>query len=278
MSIFLVNNQIVKENTPFLTLNSRGYRYGDGFFESCKFADGRILHLPMHGHRIRKSSMLLKMNLPINWSADEWELSVAKACAENLISNARIRFSILRDSEGYYTPNENKTLLITEITPVNYIGNYQWNEAGLRIGTYKELVKNSNYTSMLKTCSSVIYTMAGLYAQEKGLDDVVIFNEFGRPCELVSSNIFVVKGEFLLTPPISEYCVDGVMRKVVMQLAEAYGYNIQERPITEVELSAAEEIFSTSATKGIQWIADYQGKQLKSVVSKVLFGKLIKTV
>lgn len=278
MAIFIINNTIVDENAPFFTPKSRGYRYGDGFFESCKLANGRILQLPLHGDRIRKSALLLKLHLPTWWDEISWETSVLKACKDAKMDAARIRLTIFRDAEGLYTPNHSNVCMVTEINAETGIGPYQWQEEGLHIGTYKELVKNSNYTSTLKTCSSLIYTLAGLYAKEHGLDDVVIFNEYGRPCESVSSNIFVVKGEFLLTPPISEYCIDGVMRKVIMQLADAYGYSLQERPISEIDLSASEEIFTTSATRGISWVADYQGKKLKNTVSRVLYEQLVKSI
>jgi branched-chain amino acid aminotransferase len=278
MAIYLINNTIVDENTPFFTPKSRGYRYGDGFFESCKLANGRILQLPLHGDRIRKSALLLKLHLPTWWDEISWETSVLKACKDAKMDAARIRLTIFRDAEGLYTPTNSNVCMVTEINAETGIGPYQWKEEGLHIGTYKELVKNSNYTSTLKTCSALIYTLAGIYAKEHGLDDVVIFNEFGRPCESVSSNIFVVKGEFLLTPPISEYCIDGVMRKVIMQLADAYGYSLQERPISEIDLSASEEIFTTSATRGISWVADYQGKKLKNTVSRVLFEQLVKSI
>ena len=63
-----------------------------------------------------------------------------------------------------------------------------------------------------------------------------------------------------------------------MQLADAYGYSLQERPISEIDLSASEEIFTTSATRGISWVADYQGKKLKNTVSRVLFEQLVKSI
>lgn len=278
MAIYIINNNLIEEHAPFFSPKSRSYRYGDGFFESCKLSDSRILQLPLHADRIRKSALLLKLNLPNWWDEISWETSVLKACKDAKITSARIRLTIFRDSDGLYTPTDSNVCLVTEINEETGIGPYQWNETGLNIGTYKELVKNSNYTSTLKTCSALIYTLAGIYAKEHGLDDVVIFNEYGRPCESVSSNIFVVKGEFLLTPPISEYCIDGVMRKVIMQLADAYGYALQERPISEIDLSASEEIFTTSATRGINWVADYQGKKLKNTVSRVLFEQLVKSI
>ncbi len=278
MSIYLINNIPVKKSTPYFSPDSRGYRYGDGFFESCVFFGHRILHLAIHAERIQQSSLLLQIQLPPDWNTEAWEIAVKNACMDALIPFARIRLTVFREGEGYYAPNGSGVCIVTQITPILKEGPYEWNTKGLKVDTYKELSKNSNYISTLKTCSALIYTMASLYAKQKGLDEVIMFNEFGRPCEASSSNIFVVKGEFILTPPISEYCIDGVMRRVLMSLIDAYGYNLQERMITEVDLSASEEIILTSATRGIQWVCDYQGKKLKHIVAQVLFDRLIKSI
>jgi branched-chain amino acid aminotransferase len=256
MPIYLINNNIVTEDAPHFTPNSRGYRYGDGFFESCAMWQGRILQLPLHVDRIKKSALLLKINLPSWWDEISWETSVLKACSE----------------AGW----KSAATMVTEINETQNLSPYPWNEQGLTLGTYKELSKNNNFTSTLKTCSALTYTLAGIYAKEHGLDDVVIFNDYGRPCETVASNLFVVKGEFIITPPVSEYCIDGVMRKVVIQLADAYGYSVQERPMSEIDLTSAEEIFTSSATRGIRWVGNFQGKVLKNVVAKVLYDQLTK--
>lgn len=276
MSIFLINNQLVAEDSPYFTPSSRGYRYGDGFFESCTLWQGRILQLPLHVDRIRKSALLLKIALPTWWDEISWETAVLKACKDAGWPSARIRLTFFRESTGYYTPDTMECSVVTEIQATEQTSPYTWNETGLNLGTYKELSKNNNFTSMLKTNSAVTYTMAGIYAKEHGLDDVVIFNENGRPCETIAANLFVVKSEFIFTPPLSEYCVDGVMRKVVMQLADAYGYSVQERPLSEIDLTSAEEIFISSATRGIRWVGNFQGKPLKHAVARVLHEQLTK--
>lgn len=272
-SYYFVNDQQIAEGTAVFGPNFRGLKYGDGFFETMRFANGRLMHLLLHAERIRKSAMLLKMSLPAGWDEIAWETQITSFCAKNNISGARIRVLFLRDSEGYYTPNSNEVCIVTEVQNDGF-QSFQWNNQGLQIGTYNEMVKNGNYTSMLKTCSALVYTMAGIYAKEKEWDECIILNDFGRPCEAISSNIFVVANDFIITPPLSEYCVDGIMRKVVIQLIEAYGYTLQERPITEVELNAADEIFLTNSVQGIQWVSHLHGKPMKNSVSKVLFDQL----
>lgn len=275
MVVYSLNGQIIGAEDPFLSPESRAYRYGDGFFESMRFINGRLLHGNLHFIRIRKSAMLLKMQLPDQFDQDKLEQWITEAAADGGMDHARVRCTILRDSPGLYTPVSSQTMVILELRKLDGPA-YDWNEEGLKLGAYKELSKNSNYTSMLKTTSALTYVMAGMYARENGYDECVVFNEQGRVAECISSNIFVVSGEFINTPPLSEYCIDGVMRRVVMQLAEAYGYTMQEQPITEISLNSAEELFLTSAGRGIRWVGTYAGKRYKNTHARVLFNMLNK--
>jgi branched-chain amino acid aminotransferase len=65
------------------------------------------------------------------------------------------------------------------------------------------------------------------------------------------------------------------MRKIVLQLARDYGYEVAERPLSEIDLNGADEIFLTNAAYGIQWVGNFQGKNYRNVVSRVLSGKLV---
>ena len=147
MSIFIINNQIVAEDSPYFTPASRGYRYGDGFFESCTLWQGRILQLPLHVERIKKSALLLKITLPNWWDEIDWETSVLKACKEAGWQSARVRMTFFRESTGYYTPDGMDCTLVTEIQETQQTSPYHWNENGLTLGTYKE--RSEEHTSEL---------------------------------------------------------------------------------------------------------------------------------
>jgi len=271
--IFSINGTIFDETTPVFTAASRGYRYGDGFFESMRFSNGRLLHGELHFIRIRKSAMLLKMKLPEDFDRDLLEKWISEAIVSKNIQNARVRCTIFRESPGLYTPVENKCTIVLEIVKTENAG-YDWQENGLKLGAYKEMSKNGNFVSTLKTTSCIVHVMAGIYARENQLDECLIYNETGRIAEGISSNIFSFNGEFLNTPPLTEYCTDGVMRKVVINLAQEYGYTVIEQPVAEITLNSADEIFFTSATRGIRWVKYYNDKVYKNNVSKVLFDKL----
>jgi branched-chain amino acid aminotransferase len=273
--MYLYQGLWVSGEEPQLALSSRSYRYGDGFFESMRFEQDCIQHAELHDSRIRKSALLLKMNIPNDFELQNLETDIREFLSLKNIPSASVRCTFFREGEGRYKPENQSTHVITEVRATDFRG-YPLNEKGLTLGMFNELSKNANYTSAIKTNSALTYVMAGLHAAENNWDDCVIINDSGRIAETVSSNIFTVNGEFINTPPLSEYCVDGVMRKVVMQLAGAYGYSVQENPITAISLGAADEIFVSNAVKGIQWVGEYGGKSYKNATSKKLSDMLNK--
>ena len=269
---YAIENQWVEPNKPQISLHNRLYKYGDGFFESMLIHKGTILHLASHFERINRSSKLLKIKLPLWLTERSLRLLLLQKCETEGLKTARVRLSIYRESSGYYTPSKNDSIAILELNehPI-----YTWSEKGLKLCAFKELVKDNNYTSMLKTCNSLTYVMAGLYAAENHADAALIFNQEQRIAEAHHSNVFLYNKNSIITPPISEYCVNGVMRKVVMNIAKEYGYEVYEQPITELHLTTSDEVFLTNATQGVQWVREYNGKPFKNNVSKNLFGKLL---
>lgn len=267
------NGRRVDPEAPILSANSRSYRYGDGFFESMRLIDGRLHFASRHLARIEKSILLLHFSQPVGFVLGDFETWIENQCAILEVKHARIRCTFFREGQGFYLPENCETHNILEIIPTDVVG-YPLNAVGLVLGNFKELTKNSNYLSVLKTTSSLIYVMAGMHTRSHSYDELVLYNEMGRVCEGISANIFGVTGEFIITPPISEFCIDGVMRRAVIELAQEYGYVVIERPLGEVELSSCREIFFTNASRGIQWVGDYMGKRLSNTTSRVLSERL----
>lgn len=275
--LYNVNGTICGADEPAITPASRIYRYGDGFFESMKLAHGHVLHFERHYQRIQRSAMLLGMVLDQRLRAESLQEMLLQTCQAADAIHGRIRLSILRDGLGLYTPETASVCFIAEVQPWQE-PRYADPEPGIRLGDFTELTKNANYLSMVKTTSALLYVMGGLHARRQGLDDCVIFNDAGRVAETVSCNIFKVDGDKIITPPLNEYCLDGVMRSVVMDTAKAYGYEVFEQPIGAIDLIASDEIFLTSAVKGIRSVARYQGKQFRSGVARMLSSLLNKSV
>ena len=269
------NGEILPADSILLTIANRAFKYGDGLFESMRLMKGKLKFAELHAGRLQKGMKALKID---GYSqADSWFLKekVEELARRNKIKHGRLRLTVFRDAEGLYMPTQNKMGYCLEIQPIDE-PRYFLNERGLIMDVYSELPKPLNWLSNIKTCNSLIYVMAGIHKQQNKLDDVFLINQNRYLCEANSSNIFVWYQNHLYTPALSEGCVEGVMRQVVMQLAKDNNIPVTEAQINPEILNQAEEVFLTNATKGIQWVMGYGVKRYFNRISKALMDELNK--
>lgn len=270
------NGQIVFSDQQVLSVNNRGFRYGDGLFESMRYMNGAIKFPELHIDRIQKGMKVLKLDN--NLHIDSWFLreKVEELVRRNKIGNdARVKLTVFRDADGLYSPSSNKTAFVLESQALNE-SLYTLNPKGLIIDVFDELTKPINILANLKTCNSLVYVLAGVYKNQHALDEVIILNQDGFLCETISSNVFVVYDRKLYTPALNEGCIGGVMRQVVMRLAKENGIELIEAQVNPEILNEADEVFITNASKGIQWVMGYNNKRYFNEVAKFLSEKLNK--
>ena len=116
--------------------------------------------------------------------------------------------------------------------------------------------------------------MAGLYKQQNRLDEAFILNQHGFLCESISSNVFVIYDKQIYTPALSEGCIAGVMRNVVMKVAKTNQIPVIEAQINPEVLNEADEVFITNATSGIRWVMGYGKKRYFNEITKSLSSLL----
>ena len=268
------NGNVLPADQLIFKANNRGFRYGDGLFESMRYMKGKLKFPEMHIDRIQKGMKLLRFD---NCSLiDTWFLreKVEELVRRNRAgADARIRLTVFRDSDGLYSPVSNKYGYVLEIQKLDE-SQYVFNKKGLIIDVYDEIPKPVNALSNLKTCNAMIYVLAGIYKKQNALDEVLLLNHHGFLCESMSSNVFVVYDRKLYTPSLNEGCIAGVMRQVVMRLAKENDIELVEAQINPDILNEADEVFLTNAARGIQWVMGYNNKRYFNEVSRFLSEKL----
>jgi branched-chain amino acid aminotransferase len=162
-----------------------------------------------------------------------------------------------------------------ELTPIDE-PRYFLNEKGLIMDIYTDLPKATNYLSNIKTCNALIYVLAGIFKTQNKLDEVFLLNQNGFLCEAGSSNLFVLYNDHLYTPALSEGCVEGVMRQVIINIAKKNNIAITEAQINPDILYEADEVFLTNASRGIQQVMGYGVKRYFNRLSKMLVEELNK--
>ena len=268
------NGELFPSDHPVMTITNRSFKYGDGLFESMRYIKGDLKFADLHVDRLRKGMKTLKME-----GYSQVDSYFIREKAEELVRrnktghNARVRFTAFRNADGFYNPSGNKMGYALEVSKLADSA-YTSNARGLIIDVFDEIPKPVNILSNLKTNNSLVYVMAGVFKNQHSLDEVLILNQNGFLCESMSSNVFVVFEKQLYTPSLSEGCIAGVMRNVVMRLAKENNLNLTEAQINPEILNQADEVFLTNASSGIQWVMGYNNKRYFNETSKFLLGKL----
>ncbi len=256
------NGDFIQVDHPALQASNRGYQYGDGFFETIRCNGTVPLHFDLHMERIERAFKVFEFDKGPTFSREYLSLQITRTLNKNRFFKAsKVRLSFYRDSEGLYTPTGNRWGFVIYPTILEH-ETYTINRTGLLTDIYPTMAKQINMFSSLKNSAAMLYVKAGLYKKTMNIDDCIILNDKGYVCETISSNIFVVKDDAIVTPSLKEGCVAGIMRHIIIKLMQKLGYNISVVDGLFVEdLIDADEIFITNSIQGIQWVGGFNDKR-----------------
>jgi len=227
--------------------------------------------LQMHIERLRKGVAFMEMELPESLTNVYIEKQITHLLNANKHFNgARIRLGVFRKEGGNFLPITNKTEYYIESTPTN-TNNFQLNTKGILIDIFSDYTKPVVAFNQLKSINSHLYIKAALHAQSRNLDDCLILNEHKRIIEATSSNIFICSNNNLITPSLSEGCLPGIMREIIIQLALKEKITVYDDVcLNEKDLTDADEIFLTNAVSGITWVVAFRNRRYFSKIAKKL--------
>ena len=267
---FYLNGEFHLSEEKTLSHRNRAFAYGDALFETIHCMGTAPQFFQNHWIRLSQGMEILKMKPDKDFTSKEIETCIEKLLNRNrTFKGARIRLTVFRNEGGLYTPEQNSISWLMESSSLDY-EKYELNQKGFHIDIYDGIQKPINILSNLKTNNSLIYVLAGICRKENSLDECLVLNQYGRIAESISSNIFILLNEKLITPPLTEGCIAGTMRHTVIELAMQLGYAVEERGILERNLIEAEEIFLTNAIQGIRWIAAYKDRRYFNFVARKL--------
>jgi branched-chain amino acid aminotransferase len=268
------NGTIVSQDANILTQN-RAFLYGDAVFETVKIINNKILFLEDHYFRLMSSMRVVRMEIPMNFTMEYFEEQILSLVKNNSLSNsARARITVYRNDGGYYLPQNNTiSFLIHAIALETTL--YSIDQKEYEVDLYKDFYVTKQLLSSIKTTNRIINITGSIYANENGLDNCILLNDSKNVVEALQGNIFMLLGNKLITPPVSEGCLNGVMRKQILGLAKKIeNIEVVEEAISPFDLQKADELFITNVIKGIQPITRYRKKQFTTKLATKLVEKL----
>ena len=268
------NGTIVSQDANILTQN-RAFLYGDGVFETVKVINNKILFLEDHYFRLMSSMRVIRREIPMNFTMEYLEKQILALVNKNgLSASSRARITVYRNDGGYYLPQNNTvSFLIHAVALQNTL--YAVEKMNYEVDLYKDFYITKQLLSSIKTTNKIINITGSIFANENGLDNCLLLNDSKNVVEALHGNLFMVLDSKLITPPVSEGCLNGVMRKQIISLAKKIkNLEVIEAAISPFDLQKAEELFITNVIKGIQPITQYRKKSFVSKVSVQLLQQL----
>jgi branched-chain amino acid aminotransferase len=268
-------NGVVQDSDLQLTVSNRSFLYGDGVFETLKVVNNKILFFEDHYFRLMASMRIIRMQIPMAFTLEFLEEEILKLVATNNIQNsARIRFTIFRNEGGFYLPTDNSISYVIQATALEQV-NYHFAKNTFEVDLYKDFVIPKQLLSTLKTANKITHVTASIFAKENQLDSTLLINEDKNVIEASNGNLFMLMGNQLITPPITEGCLNGIMRKQILGIARQMdSVEVIEKPISPFDLQKADELFITNVIIGIQPITKYRKKEFGVGLSTEILGKL----
>ena len=267
-------NGLLQDNFA-VTSSNRSFLYGDGIFETLKVVNGKILFSEDHYFRLMASMRIVRMKIPMDFTLEFFENQVISLTDVLSISNsARVRITVFRNDGGLYLPDQNTISYVIEATSLAS-KKYEIARDNFEVDLFKDSFVSAQLLSTLKTTSKILNVTASIFAKENDLNTCLLLNDKKNVVEAIAGNLFMLTGNKLITPPISEGCLNGIMRKQIIKVMKDFPeIEFSEAIISPFDLQKADELFVTNVIQGIQPITKYRKKEFKTTFSVQLLDKI----
>jgi len=268
-----LNGNLVEADS--VLMHNRAFLYGDAVFETLKLVNGKVLFMEDHYFRLMASMRIIRMQIPMNFTLEYLEEQIIQLAERNSCSaSCRVRLTVYRNDGGYYLPLTRSVSFLISVKPMdNHV--YTISNESYEVELFKDFYVTKQLLSTIKSTNRLINTVGSIFAEENGYQNCLLLNEEKNVVEALNGNIFMLIGNQLITPPLSEGCLNGVMRKQILTLAKnTAGIEVIEKAISPFDLQKADELFITNVISGTQPITKYRKKEFESLFAKVLLEKL----
>jgi len=236
----------------------RGFQYGDGVFETLRAEGGKVFFLEAHFERLRSGLDTLGIDLP----------DAARLAREGLAAvlgrlghegAAALKVIVSRgtgpagpSTRGEFAPS---VVVTGSVDP-------RERPVSMRAITSSIICNERSPVARVKSLNYLEMVLARREAESRGAEEAIVLNTRGRVAEASAANVFAVRGKGLLTPPVEEGCLPGIVRAEVLRVAPSVGLDVAVEPLVLQALGGADEAFLTNSRIGVAAVVELDGKAL----------------
>lgn len=276
MKVFLDGELVDKEDAK-ISVFDHGLLYGDGVFEGIRAYNGRVFKLREHVERLFYSAKAIMLN--ISMSADDICKAVIDTCKANGIHDGYIRLVVTRGAgtlglSPFKCPNPSIFVIADHIQ----LYPEKLYTEGMDLITVPTTRNHQNAVNpAIKSLNYLNNILAKIEAINSGYEEAIMLNSQGFVAECTGDNIFIIKGESMMTPPLEAGALYGITRQTAMDIAQSIGLVVTEPNISRYDIYNADECFLTGTAAEVMPVVKLDGRVIgdgnpgpftKSIVEK----------
>ncbi|MBI5675426.1 MAG: branched-chain-amino-acid transaminase [Nitrospirae bacterium] len=268
-----LNNMLVPDNKAVVSVFDHGFLYGDGVYETLRAYDGVLFKLNEHIERLFNSASLIKLKLPK--TREEIRKAAYETLQANRLKEAYVRITVSRGAgpiglDPRLCPQP--TLVIIANPFKDYPPSYYKKGVKVAIVKTRRNFKRA-IDPQIKSLNFLNNVLAKTEAINRGAYEAVMLNYRGYVAEGTISNIFFVKDKVLCTPSVEVGILDGITRRIILDVAKEMGVKVKEGRFRPDEIYEADEVFISNTTMEVMPV-----KEVDNAMFNVSGGDITKVI
>ncbi len=249
-----INGVIVRGRDAVLSVFDRGARDGGGIFETLRVYDGRPFAWQRHMERLVLSAA--ELGFPVPPSPAQLRGGIDQLLAEQRLTDAVVRLTVTRGIAGGRPTRAGAWIEAEPLAARLWPGTRRGDASVM----FSCVPFQQGWIGRHKTTSRMAWDLAREEARAAGADEALLVAPDGHLVEGAASNVFVVRGGEVLTPPLAHDVLPGVTRAIVLELCRELRLPAREAPIVAGHLREAQEIFLTNTVQEVLPVALLEGR------------------
>lgn len=255
-----LNGEFVPKQDAKVSVYDHGYLYGDGVFEGIRIYEGNVFRLKEHLIRLYESAKSILLEIP--YSIEELTEIIVETVNRNNLHSGYIRLVVSR-GEGNLgldpssCPKPNVVVIAEQLS----LFPSELYEKGIEIVTVATRRNRSDVLNpQIKSLNYLNNILVKIEAKLAGVEEALMLNDQGYVAEGSGDNVFVIKGNKLITPPSSAGALEGITRNAIMEIGLSLGYDVQEKLFTRHDVYVADEVFLTGTAAEVIAVSKVDGR------------------
>lgn len=268
---FNLNGNLLNNSDAIVKIDNRGLLHGDFITEIVKISNGKILLWEEHYFNLMASLRIFRMKIPMDFTPEFLENEILRTMAENKIQNAKAKIMVFRNSDSENLLTQSSISYIIKIDKIFENSDYQWYKEISEIEIFKDYSVNPTFFTQIRSHKpEEIVALA--YMQENEYTDLVLLNPEKKIARTLLGNPFLIQGNLIKTPKISEGGIRSVLRNHLCKLIEKSDeFEFEETDIFPFELQKTNELFICIEGEGILSIHQNRKKEYNTEIT----GKVV---